>query len=130
MVQAPDQFQVLRAGQVLVDGGVLADEADGAAHGGGLGDHVEARDRRPATIRLEECGEHPDKRCLSGAVGPEEGDDGRLGDGQVQPVQGTDVAEGLGQAAGEDGWGGRHGGLWKEGVSEVVMIWFSFCLRR
>ncbi len=58
--QAAEQDQVLAAGQVLVDRGVLAGEAHQAAHGVGLGDHVVAEDAGAAGVGAQQGGQHPD----------------------------------------------------------------------
>ena len=52
-VQAADHDQVLEAGEVLVDGGVLPGEADAPAQLGGVADDVEARDEHGAGIGLQ-----------------------------------------------------------------------------
>ena len=49
--QPAEQDQVLAAGQVLVDGGELAGQADQAAHGVGLGDDVVPEHLRAAARR-------------------------------------------------------------------------------
>ena len=50
-------LDVLPAGQVLVDGGVLPGQADGAAHRIGLGDHVVAEHRGAARVGAQDGGE-------------------------------------------------------------------------
>jgi hypothetical protein len=46
VVEPPDHLEVLEAGEVLVDGGVLPGDADRPARRLGIGDDVDAVDRR------------------------------------------------------------------------------------
>ena len=73
--QAADHLEVLATGQVLVDRGVLAGQADGGPNRVRLAEDVVAGHRRPAAVRVEERGEDPDRRRLAGAVGAEEAQD-------------------------------------------------------
>ena len=72
-----------------------------------LGD-VDARDRRAAGRGLEQRGEDADGGGLAGAVGPEQAVDGAVGDGEVDAVDGLDVAEVLDEAVGDDRVIGGH----------------------
>ena len=94
-VQAPDHDQVLEAGEVLVDGRVLAGEADAPAQLGGVADDVEARDEHGAGVGLQQRREHADRGRLAGAVGAEEPEHAARRDLEVDAVEGPDVAEGL-----------------------------------
>jgi hypothetical protein len=69
--QAPEQHEVLRAAEVLVDRGELAGQADALAHRVGVGDDVVAEHARAAAVGLEQRREHPDRGGLPGPVGPE-----------------------------------------------------------
>ena len=111
LVEPAEHDQVLPAGQVLVDGRVLAGESDDLPKLLGLLDHVEARDGGMAGVRLQERGEDPDAGRLAGAVRAEQAQDGALGDFQVHAVEGADLVLArpidLDQAFGRDG---VHGG--------------------
>ena len=94
-----DEDQVLAAGQVLVDRRELAGEADIAADLVGVGDDVVAEDPGAPLGGPGQGGEHPDRRRLAGAVGPEDAVDAALGHREVDPVDGANVAEVLDEAA-------------------------------
>ena len=79
LVQPAEQPEVLAAGQVLVDRGVLARQADDPPDRVRLADDVEAGDRGSAGIGLEEGRQDPDGGRLAGAVRPEQAQDGALG---------------------------------------------------
>ncbi len=106
--QPPDEGEVLPPGQRGLDRGVLAGEADDAAHRDRLLDHVVAGHPDDAGVGPDEGGDGADEGGLARAVGPEQGDELAGLDGQVEAVEGLDGAEALGQAAGVDG--GGHGG--------------------
>ena len=76
VVEPADHLEVLEAGQVLVDGGVLAGEPDALADLRGLADDVEARDARRAAVRREQRRQDPDRGRLAGAVRAEQPEDG------------------------------------------------------
>ena len=66
--EAADQLEVLASGEELVEAGVLAGDADAAAHLVGVGDDVEPVDRHPPGRGPHEGGEDPDEGGLAGAV--------------------------------------------------------------
>ena len=99
----PIMHQVLRAGQVLVDRGVLAGEADRAAHLLGVADDVVAADPGDAGVGAQQGGEDADGGGLAGAVRAEHAEHGALAGGQVDAGEGLGVAEALGQPFGFDG---------------------------
>jgi hypothetical protein len=104
VVEAPDHLEVLRAGQVLVDRGVLPREADLRAQRGGVADRVEADDARRAAVGLQEGGEDAHGRRLAGAVGAEEPEHrARLGR-EVDAAEGVDLSVGLLEARDLDRW--------------------------
>ena len=76
VVELADHLEVLEAGQVLVDRGVLAGEADLRAQRVGVAHDVEARDPRAARVGLEQRGQDPHRGGLAGAVGTEQAEDG------------------------------------------------------
>jgi hypothetical protein len=105
VAQVGHQQHVLPAGEQLVYGRELTGDADGGADGVGLGLHVVAGHQDLAAAGRDQGGEDLDGGGLAGAVGPEQGEDGALGDGQVDAVQDGLVTKGLAQAGDLDGWG-------------------------
>ena len=99
--------QVLPAGQVLVDGRVLAGQADDRAQLLGLAHDVEAADGGAPGVGPQQGGEDAHRRRLAGAVRAEQPEDAALGDGQVEPVERAHLAlpraVDLDQAFGDDG---------------------------
>ncbi len=93
--QAPDQHQVLAAGQVAVDRRVLPGKADPATHLVWLPSHVEAEHPRLACIGLEDGAQDPHGGRLPGAVGAEQAEDRPLVNRQVDAGQRENVAEAL-----------------------------------
>jgi hypothetical protein len=103
MVEPGEQDQVLAAAEDLVDGRVLAEQADAVADLGGLADHVEAGHQGPAAVGPQQGGQDPHGRGLAGPVGPEQPTDRALGHGQVEAVQRAGPAVALAQPLGQDG---------------------------
>ncbi len=101
-VEAADHGQVLGPGQVLVDRGVLAGEADVLAQLVALLQDVHSGYGRAAGVGLQERGQDPDRGGLAGAVGPEQAEHGSGLDFKVHSVERLDVAEVLGQPVGRD----------------------------
>ena len=102
-VQAPDHDEVLQAGEVLVDRGVLAREADLVAQLRRVGDDVEAGDLGAAGVGPQQRREDPHDRRLAGAVGAEQAEHRARRGLEVDAVERADVAEGLRQPAHADG---------------------------
>jgi hypothetical protein len=76
------------------------------AHADGLREDVIAGDAGAAGVRPRERGEDPDGGGLARAVGPEQAEDRPGRNGEVEPVERTDVARiGLDEAVGLDGVG-------------------------
>ena len=92
VVEPADQDEVLAPGQVAVDRGELAGQADDAAQRARVADDVVAGDGRPAAVRREERRQDPDRGRLAGAVRTEQPEDRAFLDAQVDPGQGVDVA--------------------------------------
>src|SRR5262249_2113939 len=104
--QPPDEIQVLAPGQLLVDRGVLAGEADHAAQLPGLLHDVVPGDGGGARVGGDQGGQAADEGGLAGTVGPEHTEDGALGHVQVDAVEGLGLAVVLDQAPnGDDGRG-------------------------
>ena len=115
VVEVADHLQVLPAGEVLVDGGVLAGQADQRAHQRRLLLHVVAEHPGRPAVGPEDGGEDPDGRGLAGSVGSEQPEDGALLDGEADPVEGAHLAlalEGLLQVVDFDGGGHGGGPVW------------------
>ena len=112
VVQPAEQPQVLAPGQVLVDRGVLARQADDPPDLVGLRPDVEPGHGRAPGVGPEERGEDPHRRRLAGAVRTEQAQDGPLGDLEVDAVEGSDLALAglvdLDQAFGRDRGVGCH----------------------
>ena len=81
----------LVAAALGVTGGVaLADVADAAPDLAALAHHVVAGDLRGPRRRLDQRGQHPERRRLAGAVGAEEGDELAVADLEVEAADGLD----------------------------------------
>jgi hypothetical protein len=75
-VEPAEQDEVLAAAENLVDGRLLAAEADPPPDLVGGASHVGAGHHRPAAVGSQEGGEHPDRGRLAGAVRAEQAADG------------------------------------------------------
>ena len=102
VIEPAGHDQVLAAGEILIDRGGLAGQADHLAHGGGLAGHVVAGHPGLAGVGAHQGGQDPNGGGLAGAVGAEEPEHGAGWDGQVQVLQGVDLPEGLAQPFGLD----------------------------
>jgi len=101
-VQPTDHLDVLAAGEVVVDGGGLARQADLGAHAGRVGADVDADDAGGAGVGWQQGGEDAEQGGLADAVGAEQAEDAAWLDGEGETVQRADLAEGLDQALGLD----------------------------
>ena len=102
VVEAAHHLEVLLAGQVLVDGRVLAGQPDVRAQPGRIPHHVEARDLRRAAVGRQQRREDAHRGRLAGAVGTEQSQHRARGRAQVDAAQRLDVAVRLAQAVGLD----------------------------
>ena len=100
--QLADQHEVLHAGEVLVDRGVLAGQADRLADLARLAGDVETGDPGRAGVGLEQRRQDADRGGLAGAVGPEDAEHGAGAGRQVDAVEGLGRAESLDEALGFD----------------------------
>ena len=109
MRETADELEVLAAGQVAVDRGVLTRQADVVADGIGVTRDVDAEDLGMTAGRVRARREDADGRGLPGAVRTEETEDGSRGDLEIDAAEGLDVAEALLQPDGANGcvawWG-------------------------
>ena len=101
-VQPADHRQVLEAGEVLVDRGVLTGEPDLGPELDSVPNDIEARDRRSARVGLQQCGEDADHRRLPGAVRAEQTEHGAPLDVEVDARESVHITERLLDAAGAD----------------------------
>jgi len=108
MGQAPHHAQVLPAGEVLVDCGVLTGQPDESAHDVGLLHHVVAQNGGPAGVGMQDGREDAHGRRLAGPVGPQEPEDSALRHFEGGAVEGAHVAprEDLDQVYGLNGLDG------------------------
>ena len=101
-VQAGVELHVLAQRQALVEAHLLAHVADVVAYPSRPADDVHAVDLDRPRRRSEQADQHADRRALARAVGAEKGEDRSRLDGQVERVDGGEVAEPLGEAVGLD----------------------------
>jgi hypothetical protein len=94
---------VLAPGEALVDVEPLGEHARALADGPGLLVGVVTQHRRGPLGGPDEIEQHVDGRRLPRAVGAEEAEDLPLPDFHVDPAQGLDVAEALGDPVEFDG---------------------------
>ena len=87
VVEAADHLEVGARGEQVVDGGLLAGEAELRAHDGRIGDDVVPGDRRAALGRAQQRGEDAHRRGLAGAVVAEQAEHRALGDVEVDVAQ-------------------------------------------
>jgi hypothetical protein len=93
--QLPDHHQVLGAGQILVDRGVLAGEPDGAADQVRLTQHVVTGDPGRTFVGPQQGGQDAYGSGLARAVGAEDTEHGALLGGEVHAGQGLGATETL-----------------------------------
>jgi hypothetical protein len=121
MGEPPDEAEVLAAGQVLVDGGVLAGEPDRVADLVGGGDDVVPQDAGLTGVRAEDRGQDPDGGRLAGAVGPEQAEHGSRRHGEVDAVKGGNVPEPLDETGRDNrGLPGARGAPGKESHASSI----------
>ena len=96
--------QVFVGGQIIVEEGLVGEDADRAAQGDGVGAKVSAGDLNKAAIEPGQGGQAPDEGGLAGAVGTEEDEEFTPVHPEVQVVEHGRAAKGLAQSLDEDGW--------------------------
>src|SRR6266498_4052256 len=104
-VQLGVEAQVLLGGEVVVQGGVLEDQADAPPHLGLALDHVEAGHAGAPRARPQQRAQHRDGGRLAGAVGPQEPEGLAGRDAEAHAADGLDLVEPRDQALGLDGGG-------------------------
>ena len=95
VVEEPGEFEVLPAGEQLVDRGVLAREPDHRPDRPGVLPDVQARHPGTAAVGLEKRRQYPDQGGLPGAVRAEKGQDVALWDAERHVIQRQRAAEPL-----------------------------------
>jgi len=103
LVKAPKQPQVLAAGEILVDRGVLAGQAERLTNRDCFVDDVATHDLRPAGIRRQQRRQDADERRLAGAVRTEQPEDRALGHLEVDTRERKRRAEALSDTFDGDG---------------------------
>ena len=93
------EAQVLLGAEMLVERGLLEDEADAPANLGALPHDVESRHPGAAGRGPQQRAKHLDRRRLAGTVGPEEAEQLPRRHAQVDAAHGFDGAIGLRQPA-------------------------------
>ena len=110
-VDSPDELEVLRDRQVLVEAEALRHVADLALDPRRLAQDVEAEARAAAAVGGEQAAEHADRRGLAAAVGPQEAVDLAPAHLEREAVDDHLAVEALGETFDVDGEGGfGHGG--------------------
>jgi hypothetical protein len=102
-VHATDKAEVLGCGETAEEGEAFGDNADLAFDFDGVGECVETEDPDTAGGGGEEAGEHLDGGGFAGAVGAEEAEELAGRDGEIDVLNGGEVAESPGEALGGDG---------------------------
>ena len=93
LVEPAEHPEVLAARQVLVDGRVLAGQADQLAELLGVRRTSKPATRRRARVGLQQRREDAHGRRLAGAVRPEQAEDRAFLDLEVDPVEGPHLAD-------------------------------------
>ena len=96
--QPPDQQQVLKTGQVLVDRRVLAGQPDQFTDPVGVGDDVRAADPGVTGIGPQQRGQHPDHGGLPRPVRPQQAQHHARPDSQIDAIHRQRLPEPLDQA--------------------------------
>ena len=116
--QPGDQHEVVRAGQRLVDGGVLPGQPDPGAHRRGFGDDVVAQHAGTPGVRAQQRGEHAHGGGLARAVRPEQAEHGAAADREVHAVERPGRPEALAQVLDLDD--GVHAGSMRRGSDRTL----------
>ena len=87
----PSISKVFAACQNVVQGGVLANQADAVPDLRSLRDHVEAGHPGTAAIRAEQRGQEPDRRRLACPIRTEQGDHAAPSHLEIKSVEDLDI---------------------------------------
>ena len=99
------QVEQFLAGHDRVDRGVLQRDTDSASNPVGVCDDVETGDARMAGGWFQQRHEHAHRGRLAGPVRPEKTEDLAFGDGEVDIVDGHDLAKGAPETLCQDRMG-------------------------
>jgi hypothetical protein len=102
VVEPPDHVEVLEAGEVLVNSGVLPGHADQPAQSIRVTHDVEPGDARPTAVGREQRRQHPHGRRLARAVRAEQAHHRALRHLEVEPVERAHLSVPLGQCFSDD----------------------------
>src|SRR5699024_7803161 len=103
-LQTGDEPEVLAAGELLIDRGVLTGDSDELAYPMRVAGDVDAEDLRRSPADRQQGREHIDRRRLPRTVGAEESEDLPGADVEVDAVNGGEVAEGLAKSSDRHRW--------------------------
>jgi len=116
-VHAADEAKVFGCGETAEEGEAFGNDSDLAFDFDGVGGRVKAEDLNAAGGGGEESGEHFDGGGFAGAVGAEEAEELTRRDGEVDVLNGGEIAKTSGEVGGGDG--GNHLGegyrMWLRG---------------
>ena len=101
-VQPAHHVEVFVAGEVLVDCGVLARQADAGPDRARVGADVDPGHLRGPAVGFQQCGQDAHRGRLAGTVGAEQPEHRALGNGEVEAVEGPYFSVGLDQACRPD----------------------------
>jgi hypothetical protein len=101
-VHAADEGEVFGCGETAEEGEAFGDDTDLALDFDGVGSGVEAENLDAAGGWRKQAGEHLDGGGFAGAVGAEEAEELAGGDGEVDILDGGEVAETAGEIGGGD----------------------------
>ena len=97
-VEPADHLEVFVAGQVFVDGRILARQSDPGPHPVGVLGHVDARHLSGSAVCQQERGQNAYRRGLAGAVGTQQAQHFAFGDREVETGEGLHILVPLHQA--------------------------------
>jgi len=116
-VKLGEDAHIFDGAQVEVGGHRLRNDADRAAHVVLRAHNVEAVDASRAGSGRHERGQHPDERGFSRAVWAQQAENFAVLDGEIEPVDGNEIAEAFGQVLNFDVEHGR--GVFIRGVTRI-----------
>src|SRR6202012_2564240 len=102
-VHTADEVEVFGCGEPAEKGKAFGHYSDLAFDLDGIGSSVEAEDLDATGGRSEQTGEHLDGSGLARAVGAEEAEELARSHGEVDVLNGGEIAETAGEAGGDDG---------------------------
>jgi hypothetical protein len=104
VIQAPDELEVLAAGQLLLDRSRLAGQSDRAADRSRLAHHISSVHQRAALVRQQQRRQDAHRGGLARAVRAKDAENRSAWHDQVDPAQRVHVAERLRQSLDQNPW--------------------------